>query len=45
MIRQVGDSVISAPPLIINREEIDLLIHRLAVALDATAKQYGVNRN
>jgi len=45
MIRQVGDSVISAPPLIINREEIDLLIHRLAVALDATAMQYGVNRN
>ena len=44
MIRQVGDSVISAPPLIINREEIDLLINRLRDALDMTARQFGINQ-
>ena len=44
MVRQVGDAIISAPPLIISREEIDLLIERLASALDATAKHYGLNR-
>ncbi len=42
VVRQVGDVVISAPPLIINRAEIDMLIDRLTVALDATAKRYGV---
>ena len=42
MVRQVGDAIISAPPLIINRAEIDALIDRLAAALDATAGHYGV---
>ena len=42
MVRQVGDAIISAPPLIINRAEIDTLIDRLAAALDATAGHYGV---
>ena len=40
MVRQVGDTIISAPPLIISREEIDELINRLTVALDATARHY-----
>ena len=43
MVRQVGDTIISAPPLIVNHEEIDLLTERLRVALDKTARQYGIN--
>ena len=43
MVRQVGDTIISAPPLIISREEIDALIDRLTIALDATATHYGLN--
>lgn len=43
MVRQVGDAIISAPPLIVNHEEIDLLVARLRKALDDTAAHYGVN--
>ncbi len=43
MVRQVGDAIVSAPPLIMNHEEIDILIDRLAKALDETAQHYGVN--
>ena len=43
MVRQVGDTIISAPPLIISREEIDVLVDRLTIALDATAGHYGLN--
>jgi putrescine aminotransferase len=43
MVRAVGDSIISAPPLVCTREEIDLLIDRLHKALDLTAKHYGIN--
>lgn len=42
MVRAVGDTIISAPPVICSHAEIDLLIERLLMALDATAKQYGV---
>jgi putrescine aminotransferase len=42
MIRAVGDSIISAPPLICNKEEVDLLIERLVQALDATATEFGI---
>jgi len=45
MIRQVGDTIISAPPVIISREEIDLLIARLRSALDRTARQFGINHS
>jgi putrescine---pyruvate transaminase len=45
MIRQVGDSIISAPPVIISRTEIDLLIARLRSALDMTARQFGINHS
>lgn len=43
MVRAVADAIISAPPLVCTREEIDLLVARLEAALDETARQYGVN--
>ena len=43
MVRQVGDAIVSAPPLIMNHAEMDLLFERLENALNATANQYGVN--
>ena len=42
MVRQVEDAIISAPPLIMTHAEIDLLIERLGMALDRTARTYGV---
>ena len=42
MVRQTGDAMIMAPPLVSKREEIDSLITMLAQALDETAKQYSV---
>jgi putrescine---pyruvate transaminase len=43
MVRAVGDSIISAPPLVCTREDIDLLVGRLRQALDETARHYGIN--
>jgi putrescine aminotransferase len=43
MVRQTGDAMIMAPPLVCEPEHIDLLIERLGQALDATAKHYGVS--
>lgn len=43
MVRAVKDSIISAAPLICTKEDIDTLVHRLLVALDATAMHYGIN--
>jgi putrescine aminotransferase len=42
MVRAVGDTIISAPPLICSHEEVDLIIDRLSHALDATAAHYEV---
>ena len=42
MVRQTGDAMITAPPLICSREEIDRLVTLLATALDQTADHYGV---
>ena len=42
MVRQTGDAMIMAPPLISNRSEIDSLVEMLGVALDKTADHYGV---
>jgi len=42
MVRAVGDSIISAPPLICSREEVDLLFERLSQALDYTAAEFGI---
>ena len=43
MMRATGDAMISAPPLICNREEIDFLVDTFAMALDKTAGHYGIN--
>lgn len=43
MVRQTGDSMIIAPPLICNHREIDNLVSMLAIALDVTAEYYGVH--
>ncbi len=42
MVRQTGDAMIMAPPLICNKDEIDSLIEMLSEALDKTALHYGV---
>ncbi len=42
MVRQTGDAMIMAPPLVCSKEEIDLLAERLTAALDRTASHYGV---
>ena len=43
MVRAVKDSIISAPPLVCTKEELDLLFERLLQALDHTAAHYGIN--
>lgn len=42
MVRQAGDTMIMAPPLICNTAEIDILIEKLGQAVDQTASHYGV---
>ena len=42
MVRQTGNAMITAPPLICNTDEIDALVDMLAQALDKTAKHYGI---
>jgi putrescine aminotransferase len=42
MVRQTGDAMITAPPLICNRKEIDNLVALLGKALDQTADHYGI---
>lgn len=43
MVRQTGDAMITAPPLVSSVEEIDILVDKLGQALDATAAHYGVS--
>lgn len=43
MVRQTGDAMIMAPPFVTTMEEIDNLVNTLAMALDVTAKQFGVS--
>ena len=43
MVRQTGDAMISAPPLVCSIEEIDFLADTLLQSLDQTAEQYGVS--
>tara|TARA_R110002110_G_scaffold205066_4_gene416825 strand:+ start:22207 stop:23574 length:1368 start_codon:yes stop_codon:yes gene_type:complete len=43
MVRQTGDAMITAPPLVCNRQEIDTLIEKLGMALDKTAAHYGIS--
>lgn len=42
MVRAVGDAIITAPPLIIAADEIDLLVSRLRQALDRTATAFSI---
>jgi putrescine aminotransferase len=42
MVRQTGDAMIMAPPLVCSTEEIDILIDKLRIALDETASHYGI---
>lgn len=42
MVRQTGDAMIMAPPLVCSTEEIDILIDKLHIALDETASHYGI---
>ncbi len=42
MVRQTGNAMIMAPPLICNTDEIDALVDMLGQALDKTAKHYGI---
>ncbi len=42
MVRQTGDAMIMAPPLICEHEHIDTLVTKLTQALDATAAHYGI---
>lgn len=44
MVRQTGDAMITAPPLICNHKEIDNLVAMLATALDQTADHYGIRQ-
>jgi putrescine---pyruvate transaminase len=43
MVRQTGDAMITAPPLVSSRAEIDILVEKLLQALDETAAHYGVS--
>jgi putrescine---pyruvate transaminase len=42
MVRQTGDAMITAPPLVCNTREIDFLVDKLHQALDTTADYYGI---
>ncbi len=42
MVRQTGDAMIMAPPLVCSKEEIDTLITLLTGALDKTAAHYNI---
>lgn len=42
MVRQTGDAMIMAPPLVCSIEEIDTLLERFGQALDETAAHYSV---
>jgi putrescine aminotransferase len=42
MVRQTGDAMITAPPLVCEIAEIDLLVDKLHEALDQTAQYYSV---
>ncbi|MEP4486452.1 MAG: aspartate aminotransferase family protein [Halioglobus sp.] len=43
MVRQTGDAMIMAPPLVCDMGEIDTLVDKLGAALDETAAHYGIS--
>jgi putrescine aminotransferase len=42
MVRQTGDAMIMAPPLVCEHAQIDELADKLLLALDLTARHYGI---
>jgi putrescine aminotransferase len=42
MVRQTGDAMITAPPLVCDASEIDFLVEKLGEALDRTAEHFGI---
>ncbi len=42
MVRQTGDAMIMAPPLICSTAEIDILIEKLGIAFDETARYFNI---
>ncbi|GAB3092899.1 aminotransferase class III-fold pyridoxal phosphate-dependent enzyme [Aestuariicella hydrocarbonica] len=42
MVRAVGDAIVTAPPIICNRRDVDTLIDRLSRALDTTAAHFNI---
>ena len=42
MVRQTGDAMIIAPPLVSSTAEIDSLVDMLVQAMDKTADHYGI---
>ena len=42
MVRQSGDTMITAPPLICNHSEIDSLVNMLSKTLDQTAEHFNI---
>lgn len=42
MVRQTGDAMIMAPPLICDHSHVDMLTEKLGAALDATAAEFGI---
>jgi len=42
IVRSPGDSMVMAPPLIISRDEIDILVERYRKSLDQTAVEFGL---
>jgi putrescine aminotransferase len=43
MVRQTGDAMIMSPPYVTELSEVDQLINTLSMALDQTAKEFGVS--
>jgi putrescine aminotransferase len=42
MVRQTGDAMIMAPPLVSSISEIDSLVDMLVQSIDLTATHYGM---
>jgi putrescine aminotransferase len=44
MVRQTGDAMIMAPPVVCDMSEIDTLVDKLGAALDETAAHYSISK-
>lgn len=42
VMRQVRDALCLSPPLVITRDEIDELVARVTLAVDATSREIGL---